>query len=99
MRLLVPALFVPLLLLGSASTGAPPSPAAAATAPNAARFKVPGSSGFAQCLPGPVAAQSPPKAERPQKLGELPPGQVYLTVVRTIGGCPVPAMSQVRVGR
>jgi hypothetical protein len=83
MPILVPAL----LLLAAPAQAAPPAPAK------------PLSRVFADCHAGPTLAQRAPKAERPQKLGELPPGRLYLTVVRTLDGCPIPAMSEVRVGR
>lgn len=84
MRILVPAL----LLLAAPAQAAPAAPA-----------KPVSSKVFASCNPGPTLAQQAPRAARPQKLGELPPGRLYLTVVRTMEGCPIPAMSEVRIGR
>lgn len=86
MRILVPTLLI---------LAAP-----AAAAPQArAQLKAPLAGHFSQCRVGPSLAQSPPRADRPQKLGELPPGHLYLTVVRTVDGCPIPALSQTRIGR
>jgi hypothetical protein len=80
-------ILVPALLLLAA-------PAAPAPAPPAPPRRV-----FAACTPGPTLAQRTPRAERPQKLGELPPGRMYHAVVRSVDGCPIPAMSELRVGR
>jgi len=84
----MPILAPALLLLAAPAQAAPAPPAKPVST------KV-----FASCNPGPTLAQQAPRADRPQKLGELPPGRLYLTVVRTMDGCPVAAMSEVRVGR
>jgi hypothetical protein len=39
-----------------------------------------------------MLALAPPRTARPQKLGEQPSGEVYLTVVRTFAGCATPAV-------
>jgi hypothetical protein len=60
---------------------------------------VPPTRAFAACAAGPTLAQRTPRAERPQKLGELPPGRMYHAVVRSVDGCPIPAMSELRLER
>jgi len=87
MRFLVPAA---LLILAAPAASAPRAPVP---------LKAPLAGPFSQCRTGPTLAQTAPKADRPQKLGELPPGKLYHTVVRSVGGCPDPAASEVRVGR
>ncbi|MFL6863550.1 MAG: hypothetical protein ACJ8DZ_11155 [Allosphingosinicella sp.] len=76
--------FFLLLAAPAAPTPAPPAPSRRA---------------FPACAAGPTLAQRPPRAERPQKLGELPPGRIYHAVVRSVEGCPIPAMSELRLER
>jgi hypothetical protein len=90
MRILVPAL---LLCTAPVSAASPAKPQ-----PHLQPLRAPAYA-FSGCRTGPTLAQTAPKADRPQKLGELPPGKLYLSVVRTLDGCPVPAMSQTRIGR
>jgi hypothetical protein len=47
---------------------------------------------------GVTFAQDGKVATRPQKLGELPPGSLYLSVVRQVGGCPEPAIVRTGIG-
>lgn len=47
---------------------------------------------------GPTYAGRGKIATRPQKLGELPPANHYLAVVRQVGGCPEPAIVRTGVG-
>lgn len=82
----MPILVPALLLLAAPAQAAPPAkPLPTKT--------------FTACHQGPTLAQQAPRADRPQKLGELPPGRLYFTVVRSLDGCPIPAMSEVRIGR
>ena len=52
------------------------------------------------CLqPGVTLAKEVPVAKRTQRLGELPPANQYLAVVRQVGGCPEPAIVRSGIGR
>jgi hypothetical protein len=82
---------MPILVSAFLLLAAPAAPARAAPAPPSRVFPA--------CNLGPTLAQRTPRAERPQKLGELPPGRMYHAVVRSVDGCPIPAMSELRVGR
>lgn len=93
MRKLVPIL----LVLAAPALAAPAAQRPASSPPVLLRSPV--ATPFARCNRGPTLARNGIKAERPQKLGELPPGKLYHTVVRSVDGCPDPAASEVRVGR
>jgi hypothetical protein len=52
------------------------------------------------CMPmGVTFAKDVPVATRTQKLGELPPANLYLSVVRLFGGCVAPVMVHSGIGR
>jgi hypothetical protein len=49
--------------------------------------------------PGLTLAGDVPLATRSQRLGELPPANQYLAVVRVVQGCPEPAIVRSGIGR
>ena len=83
----------PLMLVLLTTSAASPQPPAALpvdpAAPNAER----------KCMSlGPQAAAILRKGVRPQRLDELPPGRLELTVMRVVDGCPQPAVIRENIG-
>ena len=84
---------IPLLLVliatAAASPQPPPAQPAAPAAPNSER----------KCMSlGPQVAAILRKGVRPQRLDELPPGRLELTVMRVVDGCPQPAVIRENIG-
>jgi hypothetical protein len=48
---------------------------------------------------GPRIATVLRKNVRPQRLDQLPPGRLELTVMREVDGCPIPAVVREGIGR
>jgi len=48
--------------------------------------------------PAPATASAPRKGMRAARLGELPSGQLTLSVWREVGGCPAPAVLRTGIG-
>jgi hypothetical protein len=87
--------FLAILALPLASASAAPAPEGAAPPVAAARSTAaPATKDCRQ--PGATFALGSKVATRVQKLGEQPPANHYLAVVRDVGGCPEPAI--VRTG-
>jgi hypothetical protein len=64
-----------------------------APAPAAADYKAP-----PQHCPGTIRPADSPGKMSSRRLGELPPGQVVLTVYRAENGCPKPVVVRQNVG-
>ena len=80
-----------LMLIATSATSPQPPPAqpAAPSAPNSER----------KCMSlGPQIAAILRKGVRPQRLDELPPGRLELTVLREVDGCPQPAVIRENIG-
>jgi hypothetical protein len=76
-------LFVPALL----SLAAPPALAAVPV-----QHRGPDLLGHRQCAPpGAMFAKGGKQRAGPHRLDQEPPAQAYLTVLRTVGRCPIPA--------
>ena len=82
---------IPLLLVLMATSAASPPPAQPAdpATPNSER----------KCMSlGPQFAAILRKGVTPQRLDELPPGRLELTVMRMVDGCPQPAVIRENIG-
>jgi len=81
---------IPLMLvLLATAVASPPAPSPAAGAPNDQR----------KCMAlGPQVAAILRKGVAPQRLDELPPGRLELTVMRMVDGCPQPAVIRENIG-
>ena len=53
----------------------------------------------ARCSSAITYAARPGLPARPQKLGELPPANQYLAVLRSVDGCPEPAIVRTGIRR
>ena len=85
-------MIVPLLLaLSTVPAAAQPAPAQPLQADRSERKACPDM--------GPRIATLLRKGVRPQRLDELPPGRLELSVFRMVDGCPIPAVVRERVGR
>jgi hypothetical protein len=51
-----------------------------------------------KCRDEPMVALGQKDRPQPRRLGELPPGQLYLTVDRKVGGCRIPVIVRYGVG-
>ena len=70
---------------------------AASTAPGVVRHPEPSAKTVKSCMPhGVTFAEVTSKSHGLRRLGEEPPANEYLAVVRHVGGCPEPAV--VRTG-
>ncbi|HZF95799.1 MAG TPA: hypothetical protein VEZ20_13120 [Allosphingosinicella sp.] len=78
------------LLSAASSAAQPPAPAPAPARPPIA---APPSLGTGTCLSDlRREAASTPATSRPRRLGELPPGDLQLTVMREVDGCHEPVI-------
>ena len=78
------------LLSAASSAAQPPAPTRVPARPPVA---APSSLGTVTCLRDLRRdAGSRPAATRPQRLGELPPGDLQLTVIRQVDGCYEPVI-------
>ena len=74
--------------------------AAAGAAPTAIRMPEPVAKPVRSCKPhGITFAEQASKSRGLHRLGEEPPAREYLTVVRNVGGCPIPAIVRTGIGR
>lgn len=69
----------------------------ATTAPNASSRPAPSAKSCPDL--GPRIATVLRKTVRPQRLDELPPGRLELTVMRELDNCPIPVVIREGIGR
>ena len=74
--------------------------AAAGANPIVVRHPAPSAKPVQSCMPhGVTFAEVTPKSHGLRRLGEEPPANEYLAVVRNVGGCPEPAVVRTGIRR